>query len=87
MDKIVAAHPAKLGAAMDVPFISPFLLSVAFGTVVIATPGAQMSTPRAPSNVGPREDHVCIISDNSKGKEYKDLCELGDAYALTVKQC
>ena len=63
--RIVAAQPVAFGAAIEVPFMSPFLFSVAVGTAVMATPGAQMSTPRAPSRVGPLEDHVYLISGSS----------------------
>lgn len=41
-----------------VPFMSWLLLRVKVGTEVMAPPGAQTVTPRAPSPVGPRDDHV-----------------------------
>ena len=42
-------HPLALGADIEVPFISCFLLSVQLGTDVTAPPGAVTHTPRSPS--------------------------------------
>ena len=53
-----AAAPQAFGDAMEVPFIRMWGDKVHFGTGAIAPPGAKMSTPMSPSNVGPRDVHA-----------------------------
>ncbi len=57
-ESIKATPPQRLGDDMEVPFICVLPWSSQFGTGASAPPGALKSTPRAPSVVGPREDHV-----------------------------
>ena len=44
--------PHALGDDIEVPFMSCEPRNVQFGTDVIAPPGAQMLTPKAPSTLG-----------------------------------
>ena len=53
-----AMPPHALGAAIEVPFICRLPASVELETGAIAPPGANTSTPSAPSTAGPRDDHV-----------------------------
>ncbi len=53
-----ASPPQAFGELILVPFISCFNCVLDCGTEVTAPPGALMQTPRSPSAVGPRDDHV-----------------------------
>ena len=53
--------PHAFGADMDVPFISCDDDSIHVGIDVMAPPGAVMHTPSAPSDAGPRDDHVKLV--------------------------
>lgn len=57
-DSSRAMPPQALGEDMEVPFISCRTCSVHWGTGAMAPPGADRTTPVAPSGVGPLLDHV-----------------------------
>lgn len=57
-ERISAIPPHAFGDAIDVPFMSCRPCWVHWGTGAMAPPGADMSTPIAPSAVGPLLDHV-----------------------------
>ena len=57
-DRTRAMPPQALGDDMEVPFMSWRTCSVHWGTGAIAPPGADSTTPVAPSGVGPLLDHV-----------------------------
>ena len=57
-DRRRAMPPQAFGDDMEVPFMSWRTCSVHWGTGAIAPPGADRTTPVAPSAVGPRLDQV-----------------------------
>lgn len=62
--------PQALGEDMEVPFISCVPRNVQLGTEAMAPPGALMLTPRAPSVLGPLEDHVYWLGGSFSLNEY-----------------
>lgn len=65
-----AIPPQALGEDMEVPFISCVPRSVQLGTEAMAPPGALILTPRAPSVLGPRDDHVYWFGGSFSLREY-----------------
>ena len=59
--------------------------SVHVGTEEIAPPGAQNETPSWPLRVGPREDHVKLISGKELRSEYWSCIIPLDTYAPTER--
>ena len=59
--------------------------STQFGTGAMAPPGALKSTPRSPSRVGPREDHVKWMAGTSFRSAYCARIMCGDTSAPTPK--
>ena len=53
------------------------------GTDVIAPPGAHTVTPRSPSMVGPRLDHVYGVPGSFSRVEYSATIISGETYAPT----
>ncbi len=78
-----AIPPQALGEDMEVPFISCVPRSVQLGTEAMAPPGALMLTPRAPSVLGPRDDHVYWFGGSFSLSEYSATIMSGVTYAPT----
>lgn len=82
-DSTSAMPPQALGEDMDVPFISWVPRRVQLGTDAMAPPGALMLTPRAPSVLGPRDDHVYWLGGSFSLREYSATIMSGVTYAPT----
>lgn len=78
--------PHALGDDMDVPFMSWVPRRVQFGTDAMAPPGALMLTPRAPSVVGPLDDHVYWLGGSFSRSEYSATIMSGVTYAPTPEK-
>lgn len=75
--------PQAFGEDIDVPFISWVPRSVQLGTDAMAPPGALMLTPRAPSVLGPLDDHVYWLGGSFSLREYSATIMSGVTYAPT----
>lgn len=69
-ESMSAMPPHALGEDMDVPFINCVPRNVQLGTEAMAPPGALILTPRAPSVLGPLEDHVYWLGGSFSLSEY-----------------
>ena len=67
------------------PFIIILPCSVQLETGAMAPPGAVKSTPRLPSKVGPRDDHVYWIAGIVSRSEYCASIIVGETYAPIPK--
>ena len=77
--------PQALGEDIEVPFIIMLPCSVQLDTGAIAPPGALKSTPRLPSNVGPRDDQVYWMAGMVSRSEYCASIMVGETYAPMPK--
>ena len=73
----------KLREAIDVPLICIDRCSVHRGTAATAPPGANRSTPRSPSQVGPSDVKVYAISGSFVRMACSAAIMAGDTYAPT----